>query len=215
MDARLVCGKSAATLLDVVLYVLFALFGFVCGSIPFGLLVARVRGVDVRRVGSGNIGAANVARSVGKPLGALVLFCDSAKGALPVLLARSAAGPGVPGQVALGLLGVAAAAIVGHAFTPWLRFRGGKAVATSLGVYLVIDPAAVGAALLIFVVVFAKTRMISFGSLAAAAGLPIAVAALGRSRNDVVFAVLVAALVFALHRRNLERMRSGLESRFE
>ncbi len=180
---------------------------FLCGSVPFGFLVARARGVNIREVGSGNIGAANVARTIGRRLGALVLLLDAAKGALPVIAAGRVPGPAwLP--CAAGF-----AAIVGHCFTPWLRFRGGKGVATTLGVFLAIDPPAVGAAALVFALGYAATRIVAIGSLAAALALPLAVYLLGRPAAELVLAAAALALVLALHRDNLARLRAGRENR--
>jgi acyl phosphate:glycerol-3-phosphate acyltransferase len=185
---------------------LWLLLAFLCGSVPFGVLVARARGVDLRTVGSKNIGAANVTRNLGKKLGALVLVLDAGKGALPVGLASVWSDGWIPYAAAF-------AAIAGHCFTPWLRFRGGKGVATTLGVFLVIDPAAIGIAVAVFALVFAVSRIVAVGSLAAAAVLPIAIVALGRSRAEIILAVASLALVLALHRDNLARLRTGRENR--
>ncbi len=181
--------------------------GFACGSVPFGVLVARTRGIDLRAVGSKNIGAANVTRNLGKKLGALVLLLDAGKGALPVWLAAHQADPPWLPQAC------AFAAILGHCFTPWLGFRGGKGIATTLGVFLVIDPVAIGIAVAVFAAVVAVTRIVAVGSLVAAAALPIAIAALGRPRAELVLAVAALALVIVLHRDNLARLRAGRENR--
>jgi len=136
------------------------LLGYLSGSIPFGLLLVRAsRGVDVRAQGSGNIGATNVARVAGKGLGAVVLVLDALKGALPVLLAAAVEGNGaVP-----ALVGVAAFA--GHVAPPWLGFRGGKGVATALGVLAVLAPRAALAGAVTWAVVLAVLRISSVGSL--------------------------------------------------
>jgi len=182
---------------------------FVAGSIPFGWLVARARGVDIQARGSGNIGAANVARTVGLRLGLLVLVLDALKGALPLVLATRS---GLSSESALGVLHVAgAAAVVGHVFTPWLRFRGGKGVATSLGVCLVLAPAATVLAVLAFGVVFAARRVVSLAALVAATMLPVAGWGVGRSRGEVVFLGALALFVVARHHENLARLRAGRE----
>src|SRR5262249_41045323 len=114
--------------------VLWVVAAYLAGSIPFGVLFARARGVDLRQVGSGNIGATNASRALGKKIGALVFLCDAAKGTAPVLLARWRLGES--GQASWWVAGVGAAAFVGHLASPWLRFRGGKGVATAFGVFV-------------------------------------------------------------------------------
>lgn len=177
--------------------------GYLSGSVPFGLLLVRMaRGVDVREEGSGNIGATNVARVAGKGLGVLVLLLDALKGALPVLLARSASPPGSVLPAAVGL-----AAFAGHVAPPWLGFRGGKGVATALGVLAVLAPGAALAGALTYGVVFALLRISSVGSLLAGAvattvawclpGTPPAAA--------VLTSVLLAAMLWT-HRGNIGRL---------
>lgn len=182
---------------------------FLCGSVPFGWLAARARGVDVRAVGSGNIGAANVARNVGKRVGLVVLLLDALKGALPVSLALQLA----PEVAVLPRLAhaVGAAAVLGHCFTPWLRGRGGKGVATSLGVLLVLAPAVVGVAAGAFLAVFAWRRIVSLGALVAVVSLPFAAIALGRPSFEVGYVCALGGLVMLLHRDNLARLRAGTE----
>lgn len=171
----------------------------VAGSIPFGLLIARQRGIDVRTVGSGNIGATNVARTLGKKFGAVVLLLDAGKGAAPVLLARAADEPTTI------LAAVGFAAICGHCFTPWLRFRGGKGVATALGVYFVLVPAAAGLGIIAFAAALAVTRITAIGSLSAS--VCIALLLLVRGPDALaVFGVAVAVLLFFTHRSNLNAL---------
>ena len=147
--------------------------GYLAGCVPSGLLLGRRAGIDVRRSGSGNIGATNVARSAGAVLGLATLVADAAKGALPVLLARALDGrPAV--ATAAGV-----AAFLGHVFPVTLRFAGGKGVATALGVLLVISPLAVVCALGVFVVAFLLARYVSLASVLAAIVVPIATSALG------------------------------------
>jgi acyl phosphate:glycerol-3-phosphate acyltransferase len=178
------------------------LLGYLAGSIPFGLLVVRAaRGVDVRDQGSGNIGATNVARVAGKGLGVAVLVLDALKGALPVLLARAVE----PTPVVPALVGLAAFA--GHVAPPWLGFRGGKGVATALGVLAVLAPRAALAGALTYAVVLAALRISSVGSLLAGIvavsvawlvpGTPAAAAALA--------SVLFAAMLWT-HRGNIGRL---------
>jgi len=186
------------------------------GSIPFGFLVARARGVDVRAVGSGNIGATNVARAIGKPLGLLVLALDAAKGALALLVLAWAGLDGAPRFVAAHALALGGLlAVLGHCFTPWLGFRGGKGVATSLGVLLVWEPRALALALLVFAALFARGRRVSLGSLGAAASLPLTLAWLGHDLGSLGIAAGLVTVVAFQHRENLARLRGGSEPSLE
>ena len=184
---------------------------FLCGSVPYGVIVARARGVAIQEVGSGNIGAANVARSVGKRLGALVLVLDAAKGAAPVALAAWLSGHALAPAWLASVCGLAA--IVGHCFSPWLRFRGGKGVATTLGVFLALDPLVVGIAALVFAAIALPTRIVSLASLAAAVALPIAVFLHHRPASELALSITALALILVLHRDNLRRLRAGRENR--
>lgn len=187
---------------------LFAIaFGYLCGSIPFGLLLARRAGVDVRRVGSGNIGATNVARSTSTRLGLATLALDAAKGALPVALARWLANDQVAACAGL-------AAFLGHVFPVSLRFAGGKGVATALGVLATLSPAVAAVALLVFVAVFAVSRFVSAASIAAALGAAAAAALLGYPGAIVATIVVMTVVVVVRHRQNLARLRAGTEPRF-
>ena len=183
-------------------------FGYLLGSVPFGLVIARARGVDIRQRGSGNIGATNVARNLGKKLGVLVLLLDALKGALPVI------GATLLGLEPLVICAVGWAAIVGHCFPVWLGFRGGKGVATSLGVLIVIDPAVTALSAVAFAMVVGATRMVSLGSLVAMSSFPIAAWALGRPSALVLLGVATAAVVLIQHRDNLRRIVRGTEHRF-
>ena len=191
---------------------LVALGAYLLGSVPFGVLVARAfdRDVDLRKTGSGNIGATNVARTLGKGAGALTLLLDAAKGAAAVLLARAAAGPADAVLPAVA----GAAAFLGHVHPVWLRFRGGKGVATALGVVLALSPAAAGILFLLFAAVFAATRYVSLGSLVAAAGLAPAMLLLRAPRPLVALSVGIGAMVFWTHRENIRRLSAGEERRF-
>jgi len=182
---------------------------YLLGSIPFSFLVARWFGVsDVRRVGSGNVGAANVMRSAGKAAGTVAFLLDAAKGAAAALLARDLA----PGNALLPPL-AAAAAVIGHMYPVWLRFEGGKGVATGAGAFLPLAPVATASSLLVFLVVAAATRYVSLGSVAGAVSLGIAVLAFEPRGPVSVTVVLVAGLVVWKHRGNLERILRGTERR--
>jgi len=193
------------------LTVAVALAAFLLGAIPFSWIIGRLAGgVDLRTTGSGNAGATNLARSLGLGAGLLGLGLDAAKGVAAVLLARAAAfGPGVSWQEVLA----GALVILGHNFTPFLRFRGGKGVATGAGVFGTLAPWAFVVALAVFGVVVALSRTVSLGSVLAAAALPLAVHLIYGERKVTLLAALVAVLVIARHRANLGRIAAGSESR--
>lgn len=181
---------------------------YAIGSIPFALLVARMTGIDLRRIGSGNIGATNVVRASGVKRGILVALLDMAKGAASVALAERIA----PNASAGALAGLAA--IVGHIYPVWLRFRGGKGVATACGVFSVLTPAAVPPALVLFVAAVWWTKYVSAGSVLATMALPPIAYALGSPAPAVIAAAASAALIVFRHRSNLWRLRDGTERRF-
>jgi glycerol-3-phosphate acyltransferase PlsY len=195
--------------------ILTTTFAFVLGSIPSGYLVARAKGVDIRQHGSGNIGATNVFRTLGKPLGILVFCLDGLKGFAAVWLAMRYGGESAwPGILA------AVAAIAGHNYTPWLGFKGGKGIATSAGVLVALMPWAVLAIALVWFAVFFATRYVSLASICAAAALPVAVGGLwfygcGGSAPLLGFSALIAALAIWRHRSNIERLMAGTEHRFD
>jgi glycerol-3-phosphate acyltransferase PlsY len=189
--------------------VLALLTAYLLGSLAWGLWIGRLRGVDVRRVGSGNLGATNVARAVGRGFGLLVLSLDVAKGLLAVFLGRAIA-PGSWLPAACGFL-----AILGHVTSPWAGFRGGKGVATGAGASLALLPGPTAVALVVFLVAFGTTRIVSVGSLAAAAALPVAAYAMGGETGwALAYAVAVALVVWWRHRGNLRRLLRGEEPRF-
>ena len=185
------------------------------GSFPTAYLVGRAHGVDLRTVGSGNLGATNVLRSIGKGAAALVYVVDALKGALPVLLGQWVLRrPDVAGTAALPLL-CGLAAILGHVRPVFLRGRGGgKGVATASGVFLALAPWATGLAIVAFVATAALSRYVSLGSLVAAVVLPLAAAWRPGVRTPVFAgAALVGAFVWFTHRENLARLRAGTERR--
>jgi glycerol-3-phosphate acyltransferase PlsY len=177
------------------------------GSIPFAFLLSRRSGIDLRQVGSGNIGASNVLRTRGWRAAVLAMALDAAKGSLAVLVAQPlAAGPST--SMAAGL-----ASIIGHIYPFWLRFEGGKGVATAAGVFAVLTPAALGIATGVFLVAVWISRYISVGSMAGAAALAIAAAA-GDAPGIVAAGAVVAALIIlSRHRTNLSRILAGTERR--
>jgi glycerol-3-phosphate acyltransferase PlsY len=189
--------------------VALVVLGYLCGSVPFGVIVARLlTGKDPRLSGSGNIGATNVARVVGKKIGALVLLLDAAKGAGPVVLARYLA----PEQPLLHTA-VGFAAFVGHVYPIWLRFSGGKGVATALGVLIVLLPWSALVGFVIWVVIIGAFRVSSIGSLV---GGLCAIAAGFFQGAPIEYPLLGVALLLAMvytHRSNLQRMRQGRENK--
>jgi acyl phosphate:glycerol-3-phosphate acyltransferase len=187
--------------------VLLLLVGYLCGSIPFGVIVARCMGIDLTQVGSGNIGATNVARTLGKPAGALVLLLDGAKGFLPVFLAARA------GVAPALLAGIALCAVLGHVFPVWLRFRGGKGVATGLGVLIALAPWAAAGALLLFGVVYGLTRVSALGSLTAAVAAPLIAWATGAPWPTVALLLCLMVVIVIRHRGNIHRLLTGTEYR--
>ena len=180
---------------------------YLIGSIPFAWLVARRRGTDLRQVGSGNLGAANVMRSSGVSAGAMVAALDIAKGAASVWLAARV-GDGAELPAAAGL-----AAIIGHIYPIWLRFRGGKGVATACGVFAVLTPLAMPVAIVIFTATVWMTKYISLGSVLATMALPPVAYALGSPSPAVLAATAAAILIVFRHRSNLMRLRMGTERR--
>jgi glycerol-3-phosphate acyltransferase PlsY len=184
---------------------LLAALAYLAGSIPTGLLLTRRIGVDPRRAGSGNIGATNVLRTAGARLGAATLLGDVAKGAIPTLLAI-VLGAGERAASTIGL-----AAFLGHLFPPWLRFRGGKGVATALGVALVLDPWAACAGVAAFAAVIATSGFVSLASILGATAC--AVALWAREHPGWPAVVAMALLILARHHANLRRLAAGTEPR--
>jgi acyl phosphate:glycerol-3-phosphate acyltransferase len=192
---------------------LIPVMAYFLGSIPFGYLIVKLgRGADMRASGSGNIGATNVSRVAGKAAGVATLLLDAAKGYSAVWLGARWSHGAVDWIMAAAL-----AAILGHMFTCWLAFRGGKGVATGLGVFLAISWKAVGAALLIWLVVVAVFRYVSLGSIAAAVSLPILIYTLFAPPPApmVVWlgSAVIAILVILKHRENIGRLLTGKESK--
>src|SRR3990167_10607222 len=181
--------------------------GYLAGSVPFAFLLARRRGVDLRRVGSGNVGAANVLRTSGVRRALAAAGLDAAKGALAVLVAaRLTGGPATP--VAAGL-----ASIIGHIYPLWLRVRGGKGVATAAGVFIVLAPAAAATAGIVFVLATWATRYISVGSMAAAVALAVAAPAGDGPTAGAGGAGIAALVIVHRHRANVGRLVEGTERR--
>jgi len=196
------------------------LVSYLLGSIPFGYLIVSAKtGGDIRETGSGGTGATNVSRRAGKSAGVITLILDALKGALAVSLARLILGGTENHAWWIGAAGIVA--MLGHIFPIWLGFRGGKGVATGVGIFLVLAPFAVGIAGLLFVIVVWTTRYVSLGSIIAAISIPLIVWIESVIRSDsnkvpIVVATLVGSLliVFA-HRANIERLLNRTESKFK
>jgi len=185
------------------------LSAYAIGSVPFALLLTRrLTAYDLRHVGSGNVGAANVVRVSGVAAGVLVALLDIGKGVLSVAIARYFSSQPLT-HAAAGL-----AAIVGHIYPVWLRFRGGKGVATACGVFSMLTPLAIGPALSIFALTVWLTKYISLGSVLASLALPAAAYAVGSPPSVVMAALAAAVLIVFRHRSNLERLARGRERRF-
>ncbi len=210
---------------------------YLLGSIPFGYLIVRAtQGADVRKTGSGGTGATNVSRRAGKAAGVFTLVLDALKGAaavafaklilgLPIVTTGGLAGSPLlsrgPAETQWWVAGAAIAAIVGHIFPVWLRFRGGKGVATGVGVFLMLAPIAVVLAALVFLLVVALTRYVSLGSILAAVAIPFFVvlqSALIQPTESLspimTVAIVGAALIVFAHRGNVSRLLLGTESKF-
>ena len=221
------------------------LLAFLLGSIPFGLLIAKAKGINIREHGSGNIGATNVLRVVGKPYGISCLLLDALKGFIPVAIAvnliqitgrpiqvplgfpdawalKLAAGDALQAQIAHIL--TALCAVLGHNYSPWVGFKGGKGIATSAGVLLGLMPFAVLLLLVVWVLLFLITRYVSVASIGAAGVLPLVTLwgawFHGKIQDGTwnkplfIFTVVIAVLAIWKHRSNIQRLREGTEHRF-
>lgn len=187
---------------------LIPLIGYLLGSIPFGFLIVRLTaGSDIRNQGSGNIGATNVFRR-SRLAGLATLLLDGGKGYLAVLVARWMGGD--PAWQAIAAL----TAILGHVLTVWLRFRGGKGVATGCGAYLAICPSAVLTTLGVFVLTVALTRYISLASILATGAFPLWAYLYGEPTSVLVWGAMGASVIILKHHQNIRRLLSGTESRF-
>lgn len=193
------------------------LVAYLLGSLPTGYLVGRAKGVDIRTVGSKNMGATNVFRTVGKELGILVLVVDALKGWLAVAVAAPVVGHALALASPLGWLPVLAGvgAILGHNYTCWLGFKGGKGIATSAGVFIGLVPLALLVALGVWIVLFVLTRYVSVASMAAAVVLPVATWFTTQASGLTAVAGIIAALAIFKHKKNLQRLLAGTENRIE
>ena len=216
--------------MPVLCYIIVAVCAYLLGSIPFGYVVAKFKGIDIRSVGSGNIGATNAMRVLGKPAGIFVLLMDALKGyaacAFIPLLVYNWLAPHYSGlftyfqnepaeyqmrfKVIAGIF-----AVLGHNYTCWLKFKGGKGIATSAGVYIALAPWALLIALVVFILAVVLTRYISVGSICAAIALPAAVWVM--TPHNVLLGIVttaLGALAIYKHKTNIQRLMAGTENRF-
>lgn len=210
-------------------YLLVGLGGYLLGSIPTGYLVARTRGIDIRTVGSKNMGATNVFRTLGKGPGIFVLLVDALKGFAAVALTVNfysefnqllpqlfplEGTTSAPFRFGYGLV-TGIAAVLGHNYTCWLNFKGGKGIATTAGVFLALAPAAVGIATALWTVFFVTTRYVSIASIIAAVALPVAVWFTQDHIALRIIAIILGGLAIYKHRANIQRLRNGTENRIQ
>ncbi|MBI5561202.1 MAG: glycerol-3-phosphate 1-O-acyltransferase PlsY [Deltaproteobacteria bacterium] len=190
--------------------IIFIIFGYLLGSVPSGIIVAGFYGAaDPRTVGSGNIGATNVGRAAGRGAGLITLGLDILKGAVPALAAMYVAND----DMVVSLAGLSA--VLGHLFPVFLRFRGGKGVATACGVFLVISPAALLLSALVFVFTVFITGFVSVGSMGAALAMPLCLIFLREAPVYIKLGFIIAALVIFKHRDNIKRIVKGQELPFK
>jgi glycerol-3-phosphate acyltransferase PlsY len=201
---------------DILIYLVTALGAYLLGSIPFGYVVAKAKGIDIRSVGSGNIGATNAMRVLGKPTGIFVLLMDALKGyaavwlCTAILIHENAAANLIQMDRIIAGIG----AVLGHNYTCWLKFKGGKGIATTAGVYLALAPWALLIGLIVFIVAVLVTRYVSVGSIAAAIALPATVWVM--SPNNLFLGIVTTALgLLAIykHKGNIQRLMAGTENR--
>jgi len=186
----------------------YVILAYLLGSIPVGVVLSKLKGQDPRKAGSGNIGATNVMRTVGKGLGILTLVGDIVKGFLPAWFCIHYDQPAII-VAACGL-----AAFAGHVWPIYLGFRGGKGVATALGLFLALKPSVIPILLVVFVFVLLKWRYVSLGSLAGTALTPILLVLFGSPVEYVIGSLIVALLIYYKHRDNIKRLLAGTEHKF-
>ncbi len=193
-------------MLKIILYLVFA---YLCGAIPFGYIIAKIfKHVDIRTVGSGNPGATNVYRTISKPLGILTLFLDMLKGFIPVYFVKI-----INPEFYWIVIAVALVTIIGHIFTVFLKFKGGKGVATGFGVFLALNPLATLICFLTFAIILAIFRYVSFASIIAAMMLPISLYWLDAVPELILFSGVIAILVVIRHIGNIKRLLNGTENK--
>lgn len=199
---------------------------YLIGSLPFGFWISKMHGIDIRQHGSGNIGATNIFRTIGAPTGIIVFLLDILKGFAPVAVGKmivesNLADPASNDQLVSGAcVSLALAAIIGHNYTFWLGFKGGKGIATSAGVMLAFIPGVFAGALALWIVVFCFSGYVALASMAAALAIPLQTAAIGLiyatpvSIPEIVFGVFASIMAIWRHRSNISRLIAGKEDRF-
>lgn len=186
------------------------IFSFFVGSIPWGYIIGKIRGFDLRKTGSGNIGATNVLRVIGKKEALLTLLLDLSKGALPVLLHRLL----ISNHESLSFTGIIGiCAILGHCYSPWLKFKGGKGVATSLGVLLAYVPLSGLITILIWIISYKISKISSLGALLAFALLPLNVIIIGYGIDILPYIIAITLIIYIRHRENIIRLIQGKEQK--
>jgi len=200
-------------------YILTALTAYLLGSVPTGFLVGKAQGIDLRKVGSGNIGATNALRTLGKTAGTMVLLADALKGWIAVALVA----PAYQGWLASGCTTMeaewfrilaAVCAVLGHNYTVWLHFKGGKGIATSAGVLLALVPLPLAIILTVWIIILLLSRYVSLASIAASSTLPFATWICGYSTTMIAVTAVLTALALYKHRSNIQRLAQGTEHRF-
>ena len=209
--------------MELLSYIITAVCAYLLGSIPTGYLVAKAKGVDIRAHGSGNIGATNVFRVLGKAAGIFVLVVDALKGfvacsVVPSLVLRtvikSESDASTAQMMEIMLIVAGISAILGHNYTCWLKFKGGKGIATTAGVLIALFPKAFLVCLAVWLIVFFLSKYVSLASIAAAFCLPFAAWYFNRSPKMIVVAALMAVLAIYKHKANIQRLMNGTENRF-
>lgn len=190
-----------------VIDVMLVIFGYFVGSIPVGVILGMMKGIDPRKTGSGNIGATNVMRAGGKALGILTLIGDAAKGFIPVAIAGWADGD----VLTVAIVGLAA--FLGHVFPVFLRFKGGKGVATALGVYIAVRPLVILGAFIVFLIAFLIWRYVSLASIVGAIVVPVGLYLVKAPREFIAMAALIGIIVIMRHKENISRILKGTESK--
>lgn len=189
--------------------VVLMIVAYILGSIPNALWIGKVfKGIDVREHGSKNTGSTNAARVLGAKLGILTLILDISKGAIPTLIATML----LDSSISVILVGICA--ILGHSFSIFMKFKGGKAVATTVGVFIVLVPGAILLAAVIFFLVFGITRYVSLSSMIGAISLPIWIMIFYKNIPFTIFGIIIAILIIVRHKSNIQRLLNGTESKF-
>ena len=204
--------------MNILSIILLVIISYILGSIPNALWIGKVfRGIDIREHGSKNTGSTNAARVLGGKLGILTLILDVSKGAIPLILAmfleKDLLKNSINSNTILILIGIWS--IIGHSFSIFLNFKGGKAVATTLGVFIVLVPKSILVAAIVFFIVFAIFRYVSLSSILSSVTLPIAIFLLEKNMAYTLFAILISILIILKHKDNIKRLLNGTETKFK